>query len=136
MEMGLELEKDLLAKLEGVTLRQGVQDKWIWKHDKKGCYTVKSAYNLLRSQQDTHFNSRYKFLWNGKVPLKVAAMAWKALQDRLSSQINLLRRNLIENPVKLFCVSCEQDVESSGSPSLLFGYFLENQECMLQLVGY
>ncbi|GLT39737.1 hypothetical protein SLA2020_139130 [Shorea laevis] len=82
------LLQEMVAEIQNASLKQGTQDVWAWKHNKHGQYTVKSAYHLLNSRQQIHQDKRYKLLWNKDVPLKVAALAWKVIQNRLPTKDN------------------------------------------------
>ncbi|GLT27676.1 hypothetical protein SLA2020_026570 [Shorea laevis] len=88
--------QELSISLENQKSKLGKDDRWIWRHDSKGCYTVASAYKVLSSIQCSRDSKRYKLLWNKTVPLKVVAFAWKALQlqERIPTVDNLAERGL------------------------------------------
>jgi len=48
----------------------------VWKEDKVGKYTVKSAYLLLRKATCRSVKDFNTLVWHNLVPLKVAAFAW------------------------------------------------------------
>lgn len=61
-----------------------------------GCYTVKSAYGMLRNQDAANeFQSNTQFwkrLWSLKLPPKVKQFLWRALTDCLPTKDNLQTR--------------------------------------------
>ncbi|GLT95323.1 hypothetical protein SLE2022_130120 [Rubroshorea leprosula] len=64
------------------------EDLWVWKGERHGIDIVKSEYAKLNdevSQQDEYL---YKKIWNKNIPLKVAALGWKILNDGLT-RLNL-----------------------------------------------
>ncbi|GKU97686.1 hypothetical protein SLEP1_g10796 [Rubroshorea leprosula] len=80
-------DKELIALLREIKLKQGQPDQWRWKHDPKGIYSTKSAYNILNTNTSNQSLSHFKLLWNNKVPLKVSAFAWKALHNKIPTDI-------------------------------------------------
>ncbi|GLT87533.1 hypothetical protein SLE2022_056120 [Rubroshorea leprosula] len=92
----INLLQELCSMLEGIKLTQGEDDNWIWKHNSKGRYTVKSAYNIINQNQESRQDAQYKLIWDNKLPLKISAFAWKALQNRILTKDNLLKRGLMK----------------------------------------
>lgn len=90
-------EIDLLQQLEVVVVGQcnmqdHTSDKWVWKEDQSGLYTVRSAYKALR-----YHDAVLMKVWNKRVPLKVASFVWKLMQNRVRvpTKDNLVRRGII-----------------------------------------
>jgi hypothetical protein len=77
-------EEELLGELRSVlanfVLQPNVTDKWVWRHDPGGGYSVRGAYELLTTHdvQDTVATSY--LIWHKQVPLKVSVMAWRLLR--------------------------------------------------------
>uniref|UniRef100_A0A803QIZ4 Reverse transcriptase domain-containing protein n=1 Tax=Cannabis sativa TaxID=3483 RepID=A0A803QIZ4_CANSA len=73
-------------------------DCWSWSNDSKGCFTVKSAYNLL--QDDKHLHSGpnnsgfWRKLWQLKIPPKVKNFLWRASNDCLPTCLNLVIKHV------------------------------------------
>ncbi|GKV05161.1 hypothetical protein SLEP1_g17203 [Rubroshorea leprosula] len=107
------LLQELCSMLEGIKLTQGKEDNWMWKHNSKGSYTVRSAYNIINQNQESRQDAQYKLIWDNKLPLKISAFAWKALQNRISTKDNLLKRGLIEDNTEAKCILCGEKVETS-----------------------
>ncbi|GKV04142.1 hypothetical protein SLEP1_g16340 [Rubroshorea leprosula] len=72
------------------------KDSWCWSHEKKGQYSVKSAYQLLLSCETNDCTRIMKKCWNKMEPNKVCSFAWLLLQNRIPSKDNLLRREAIK----------------------------------------
>ncbi|GKV14191.1 hypothetical protein SLEP1_g25095 [Rubroshorea leprosula] len=75
--------QDLKELLQGSKLAKGKQDSWRWRHNPEGTYSTKFAYNILNSNNTEPTTNQFNMLWNKKVPLKVSAFVWKALQNRI-----------------------------------------------------
>jgi hypothetical protein len=73
---------------------------------------VRGAYQLWTSQQPLILDAAEELIWHRRVPLKVSIFAWKLLQDKLSTKINLVTRSII-TPTSYFCVSSYGGVESA-----------------------
>ncbi|GKV32323.1 hypothetical protein SLEP1_g40939 [Rubroshorea leprosula] len=93
---------------------QEQKDRWEWKHDKDGVYAVKTAYNVLSSNNGHGKAWIYKRIWSRLVPTKVSAFAWQAIQDRIPTKINLFRRGIITDPNQVLCGLCGESSEDSN----------------------
>ncbi|KAJ0470019.1 putative reverse transcriptase zinc-binding domain-containing protein [Helianthus annuus] len=81
---------------------------WNWKADPTKCFTVKSARKLLCAQPET--TTRFGFVWNKWVPIKVNGFGWCSFLNRLPSKDALIYRNIIiDSPL---CPFCEEVSES------------------------
>ncbi|KAL8509574.1 hypothetical protein ACS0TY_016699 [Phlomoides rotata] len=84
------------------------EDYWCWKLTKDGQYSVRSAYQVLLNK-NSEVNQQRKELgvvWNKLVPSKIAAFAWKLLQDRIPTMGNLLRRGSLNPNFSKKCRLC------------------------------
>ncbi|GKV25986.1 hypothetical protein SLEP1_g35354 [Rubroshorea leprosula] len=61
---------ELQALLDISKLVQEQKDRWEWKHDKDGVYAVKTAYNVLSSNNGHGKAWIYKRIWSRLVPTK------------------------------------------------------------------
>lgn len=102
-----------LVELQGMVLNAGIKgegnDRWIWLKDSNGSYTARSAYNWLYKSENSTSDPFYKQLWRCVAPLKVKAFAWKLVQDRIPSMLNLARRGIPLESV--LCKGCENKSE-------------------------
>lgn len=114
------LRKGLIANeiLQIPINRFGDEDFTSWPHDKHGTYTVRSAYNLARS--NTFLASQcnngrglpssllesqksWKALWKINAPGKMKINLWRAVQDCLPTGFQLRRRHIDSNDGYVFC---------------------------------
>ncbi|CAN1784065.1 Putative ribonuclease H protein At1g65750 [Linum perenne] len=84
------------------------EDQWVWGVDSKGQFTIKSAYNLLRSNQSSSDRLSSVWLWRG--PNKLRFFLWLAFQDKLLTNAQRLRRNLSSDASCSLCLNPNEDV--------------------------
>lgn len=93
-------------------------EKWFWKAEKSGNFTVKSAYRLLEASaqpdqaESSHASSiitLWKQLWKMRVPPKIKNFAWRAYRDTLPTRCNLIKRKVHVTSICCFC-QIEEDV--------------------------
>ncbi|GKU93781.1 hypothetical protein SLEP1_g7347 [Rubroshorea leprosula] len=109
-----DMLQDLLTTAQGTKLKQGEDDCYEWKHDPIGKYSVRSAYNLLNQKQDGSPDHKYKLIWDSKILLKISAFAWRALQNRIPTKENLLKRGMIEETTGTKCTLCGEKIETAS----------------------
>lgn len=111
---GEEIESlnELESLLEGVELKEGVKDKWVWLGGKSHTYTVKKAYKVLMSSASIEANPKCEKAWHNSIPPKVSILVWRIFQDRISTKINLARRGVISQENTCFVGSFDE-VEST-----------------------
>lgn len=97
----------LLEKMYYFRFKEG-DDKWKWGGDKSGLFSIASVKKLL--YQALPLPPKRILEWNSWVPLKVNVFAWKALQDRLATTDNLIKRKVIVGPG--ICSCCMASTES------------------------
>lgn len=95
------------------------EDRIIWVGNKKGEFTVKSAYyialtviNSSEGGECSHEDPRtplWKKIWQLKIPPKIRIFTWKACQNALPTMLNLRRSGVDTDGT---CPLCGQDVES------------------------
>ncbi|GLT52165.1 hypothetical protein SLA2020_255190 [Shorea laevis] len=106
-----ELLQELINELQGISLKKGQQDTWMWKHSREGKYSVQTAYKYLSQQHTAGSGQKYDLVWNKNVPLKVTAFAWKLLQNRIPTKDNLMKRGM-NGQGNDKCVLCDLEAES------------------------
>ncbi|EEE66057.1 hypothetical protein OsJ_22054 [Oryza sativa Japonica Group] len=99
----------------------GGEDFISWPHDKRGVFSVRSAYNLARSEIFMAAQSengrgmlsglqesanRWKELWRINAPGKMLTNLWRIVHDCLPSGFQLRRRHI---PATDGCCFCERD---------------------------
>ncbi|GKA83938.1 RNA-directed DNA polymerase, eukaryota [Tanacetum coccineum] len=85
-------------------------EMWVWDLNGDGVFRVKDVRNLLDEtflpKADTPMR------WIKCIPIKVNVFVWKALQDRLPTRSNLVRRNILID--SLSCPICDGEPEDSS----------------------
>lgn len=91
-------------------------DRWIWGVDKRGVFSVKSAYHIARAQvlnEDSSLPnpcaSLWKGIWNAQVPGQVKIYVWKACVNILPTRSRLCERGI---DIDTHCPLCDEEVES------------------------
>lgn len=94
-----------------------LDDSWMWKYDKKGRFSVRSAYFIeLREKRaivpttsKCGREGKWRRLWDASIPPKVKIFGWKAIHSGLPVMKNLVRRG-IKSEDK--CPRCGTEEES------------------------
>lgn len=91
--------------------RNGSDDVILRGADKKGIFSIKSAYHLgmemFEAQAATTFNSnrqsnRWKHFWKTNVGPKIKIACWKIVQDIIPLKCNLRRKGILTDNVCSF----------------------------------
>ena len=98
-----------------------LEDSLIWLGNKRGVFTVKSAYhitsNLVDSSEDGECSSSdsktllWKRIWSQKVPQKLKIFAWRTCVNGLPTMFNLSHRGI---HCSSFCPLCDKAIESTA----------------------
>jgi hypothetical protein len=103
--------------------RNGGEDFISWPHDKFGQYTVRSAYNLSRTesffarhqvarlgaQSDQATETKnWMSIWTIEAPSKMKIVLWRMAHDCLPTGQQLLHRNIPANDQCVFCGQTER----------------------------
>ncbi|CAN1153486.1 Putative ribonuclease H protein At1g65750, partial [Linum perenne] len=96
----------------------GWEDGWIWHDDKRGKFSIKSCYSLLKNGRNSPNHERqntnedeWKWLWHLTIPPKVKFFLWTCCTNTLPTLKNLHRRKCNDSPVCLCCGGEEETVE-------------------------
>ena len=97
------------------------EDSIIWMGNKRGVFSVKSAYYVALSvvekaeeSESSSGDSRtrlWKKMWQLQLPAKIRIFAWKACLDGLPTRLNLAKRGV---KVGAECPLCEKAMESTN----------------------
>ncbi|KAL5758927.1 hypothetical protein ACOSP7_021538 [Xanthoceras sorbifolium] len=78
-----------------------IRDSLIWHFDKRGCFSVKSAYRLVLkdAQSNSLSNSNAPFpwwekFWTLQLPLKIKIFCWRACREALPIRGCLFKRGI------------------------------------------
>lgn len=99
------------------------EDKLIWTGNRRGDFTVKSAYyiacSLVEAEETGESSSGYprtppppiwKKIWHLKIPSKIRIFSWRACMNGLPTGLNLSRRGVNISPM---CPICDQERETT-----------------------
>ncbi|GJW30398.1 RNA-directed DNA polymerase, eukaryota [Tanacetum coccineum] len=108
---GLEAQQlDHLMGLIESTMLSNSEDRWVWDLNGDGVFRVKDVRNLLDETFLPKADTPTR--WIKSIPIKVNVFVWKALQDRLPTRSNLVRRNILID--SLSCPICDGEPEDSS----------------------
>ena len=94
------------------------KDELLWKENKKGIFSVKTAYQVaIRQQQQEQgepsstrdVRRMWNRIWQLHIPPKVRNFVWRACSDILPTRTNLCRRKVPLDPV---CGICQKQNET------------------------
>jgi len=104
------LVEQLFQILQEVKLVFGEADSWVWKIEESQTFSVNSAYVQVRGVRGGGYSPVYSKLWRCKVLPSTLFTAWRLLENRIASRVNLVRRGVaVENPL---CCLCGEEEES------------------------
>ena len=103
---------EFIYVLEGQTLKSGWDDKWLWRDPQSCKYSVKSTYEILSSLTLGASSDTYTVLWGLLIPPSTQCFAWRALQDKIATKKNLLRRSV--HLVDHMCALCWSKEEKTS----------------------
>ena len=96
-------------------------DSLIWIGNKKGTFTVKSAYHIASSMVDldedgecssgNERTSLWKRIWHQKIPPKLKIFAWRTCVNGLPTMFNLNHRGI---HCSSFCPLCDKAIETTA----------------------
>ncbi|XP_050259107.1 uncharacterized protein LOC126704117 [Quercus robur] len=100
--------------------RRHVEDCMIWMHQRKGIFTVKSAYKVARkvlSEGRVAESSRgcagkevWPAIWKLRIPNKIKVFGWRACNEILPTKLNLSKRKIIVDAMCPICLRFPESV--------------------------
>ena len=94
----------LCQALHEVRMDLGEADRWIWKVGGIQTFSVNSAYSLVRRDCEVDFSPIFSKLWSCKVVSSAFFIAWRVLENKIATRINLERRGvLVESSLCCLC---------------------------------
>ncbi|XP_058783739.1 uncharacterized protein LOC131658465 [Vicia villosa] len=113
-EAAAEVE-ELQQILTKVAPKRFVPDGFSWPIGGERVYVVRDYYRKLIMGVDVMevqvcVKVALKVLWHSWMPSKVKIFGWRLLQDRLATREQLVKRGILENDERCFCVfGCSQE---------------------------
>ncbi|KAH1197534.1 putative ribonuclease H protein [Glycine max] len=112
-ENEIESTVNFLKDIEGIHIQQQGSDEWEWLGDQTRKYSTRSAYNLiLEASKGGQHQDWCKELWRIKIPSKISVFAWRLIEDRLPTRMNLHRRQVQLQDLR--CPFCREAVEEAS----------------------
>ncbi|XP_021979879.1 uncharacterized protein LOC110876004 [Helianthus annuus] len=93
---------NLLQQINGTRV-SGKEDRWGWKSDSKGIFSVAAVRNQLNKAEVNQEVEEWK-LWNKWVPPKANYFSWRAALEKISVKRELVRRGM--NISNVLCPRC------------------------------
>jgi len=85
------------------------EDKWVWKDGDSVEYSVNSTYGFLKSVIEGESSSLYNFFWKTKALPSAYITAWRVLENKIATKVNLARRGVtVDSTVCFFCREIEE----------------------------
>ena len=116
---GLFLPQDAEAILIIPISESDAKDRMVWAKDKKGKFTIRSAYRLAREieaeggntscSNPTKMHGVWRGVWSMNLPNKIKHFAWKSCNGILPIKDSLFRRKIMANNI---CEVCGRQVET------------------------
>ncbi|XP_068487176.1 uncharacterized protein [Phaseolus vulgaris] len=121
-------EKLLVNQLRQVLLHARLvpeeADSWVWKVWGLQTFSVNSAYIHVRKDCEVVFSPIFSKLWRCKVVPSAVLTAWRVLENKLVTRVNLERRGvLVENSLCCLCRKEEEFFRHLFFIAVLFGVF-------------
>lgn len=102
--------RDMLQMIRGAGLKWEGVDRWVWKKDTTGSYTVRTAYKWLRNSEFSNSDIFLNKLWSCDALLKAKAFVWKLVQNRIPTAKNLAKKGvMVQNGL---CLGCKKEEET------------------------
>lgn len=96
-----------------------IEDVLFWPYVQSGVYSIKSGYQFLKGQQSqpqvpqdvsAQPQNFWRKIWVLKTPSKVKNFIWTACKNAIPTNMNLVRRTMIESGVCSLCSQEEEDI--------------------------
>ncbi|CAN0846889.1 Putative ribonuclease H protein At1g65750 [Linum grandiflorum] len=91
-----------------------LEDRWMWKHEKTGRFSVRTAYHATHGKNNPSGNHRsqedsvtWKWIWGLPLPRKIGFFLWRMMNRGLATKLQLSRRNCAPNSGCPLCAQVE-----------------------------
>jgi len=99
-------ELEIIEKVQGVRCKEDEEDKWDWS---RNGYSIKEAYSSIIEGYVVEDSSELTDVWNDLIPLKVSALVWRIMQNRIPTKDNLVKRGVLIESQKLCSFGCGKE---------------------------
>lgn len=110
---------ELISVINRFHLKENMKNTWKWKATPDDNFKTKKAYDILSNsaapaQAGTAARSLLNRILSKIPPIKSSAMAWRLLQDRLPTRVNLAKRNILPQTGNVNCPFCNRLSETAA----------------------
>ncbi|XP_056697578.1 uncharacterized protein [Spinacia oleracea] len=107
------LPANILQIIESFELQEDPEaiDTVYWNGSASGGFTIKSALQLIRNDEEEDTPNPWKHIWKLKLPQRLRFFLWLVFRDRLMSNKNRVLRGLTQDASCKVCGALEEDVE-------------------------
>ncbi|CAN1786910.1 Putative ribonuclease H protein At1g65750 [Linum perenne] len=84
------------------------EDGLVWGREDNGRFSIKSAYSLVRNEPAGTDSGRWRRIWKWIRPNRIRFFLWLAVQDRILTNSNRVRRHLSSDASCSFCHASEE----------------------------
>lgn len=85
------------------------QDTWMWVHEEKGEFSVKSCYRNLVGEQNAPDASFWKKVWNLQLPAKIHFFIWRVCRQCLPTATALIEKRVEISNLCCWCRMADED---------------------------
>ncbi|CAN1147563.1 Putative ribonuclease H protein At1g65750 [Linum perenne] len=84
------------------------EDCLVWGREANGRFSIKSAYSLVRNEPANSDSGSWRQVWKWRGPNRIRFFLWLAIQDRIMTNANRVRRRLSADASCSFCHNSEE----------------------------
>ncbi|CAN1853577.1 Uncharacterized mitochondrial protein AtMg00310 [Linum perenne] len=93
-----------------------MKDRWIWHHDTKGVFSIRSCYRLLKRRNggwrgSNNQQTDWKWVWQLSLPPKASFFLWKVCANLIATRVNLKKRNCSPSDLCPCCLQMEESTQ-------------------------
>lgn len=99
----VELVEECIDLLSNITMHDDANDIWIWEFNIEDLFSVKEDYALVSNFEIESDSPLFRVNWTNLISLKILLYTLRLLNNRLTTQINLIHRG-VQNLTSHMCV--------------------------------
>ncbi|XP_019181376.1 PREDICTED: uncharacterized protein LOC109176397 [Ipomoea nil] len=97
--------------IKKIPVSPAYDDRWCWRGDIRGCYSVKHGYRMLVNLPELEggANLGWKKIWNLQIPPNIRNFIWRCFHNMIPTMVSLSHRGVA---VDVHCPLCHQVPET------------------------
>ena len=95
-----------------------MEDKPLWLGSKSGCFSIKSAIQLVQSEAASCLDhnpptieAKWDWVWKLRLPYRIQVFVWLVLHRKLLTNSERLKRNLSSNATCELCLANDENLD-------------------------